>query len=156
MNYMMNKIFISISILIFALCLLVFCIAIIDVSFLEDYDWINYLNLIIFPMMFITIFLASKRDLNYKYKYQQTLLNIAGIIGIITVFFFLYNLFEGEVLKKHEKFYQLVSRRFVEIDKELFLKIFKIQILQKTTRIMLFSYVIFFINFLIIKSKNPN
>lgn len=153
---MINKIFISISISIFAFCLLVSCIAIIDASVLQDYDRVNYLYFIVFPMLFITIFSASKRDLNYKYKHQQTLLKIAGYIGIITVFFFLYSFFEGEVLKKNEKFYQLVSRRFVEIDKDLFLKIFKIQILQKTTRIMLFSYVIFFVNFLIVKSKNPN
>jgi len=83
----MNKFFIFLSLFLVFLCISIIFLTVFNIQLLENLYWMSYLNILIYPILFITIFLASKKDL--KYKQHPRLLTIFGFIGLITVFLFI-------------------------------------------------------------------
>jgi hypothetical protein len=107
-------------------------------------------------MFFLSMFSISKKELNKENLKGTKMLNIAGYIGLFYGVFLIYNIFEGDVFLKNGNFYQINGRNSFAIDRVVFLKKFRIQTIENSSRIMFFSYAVFLINFLIIKDKKSN
>jgi hypothetical protein len=152
----MNKLFYYFSLLFITLSLIIIFISIFKIEILINLDYLSYMYIIVFSMFFLSMFSISKKELNKENLKGTKMLNIAGYIGLFYGVFLIYNIFEGDVFLKNGNFYQINGRNSFAIDRVVFLKKFRIQTIENSSRIMFFSYAVFLINFLIIKDKKSN